>query len=81
MEVKLIKPAALPAEEELFKEKLNSNNALFKSLVFLRNQESKDLGLQKFQGNLQPFLLDSHYIELEKIKKEIPNVRLFLEYM
>ena len=68
MEIKLIKPVTLPDKEELFKQRLNSNNAMFKSLVFLRNQDNKDL-FNKHQGDLNPFLLDSHYIDIEKVKK------------
>ena len=56
MDVKLIKPAAFPSEEELYKEKLNSGNAMFRSLVYLRFQDSKLYDFLKFQGSLQPFL-------------------------
>lgn len=43
----------------------------------MRNQKP-EFGLTKEEGNMEPFLLDSHYINFEKIKKEIPNVKLFL---
>lgn len=61
MEIKLIKPVTLPDKEELFKERLSSNNAMFKSLIFIRTQDNKDV-FNKRQGDLNPFLLDSHYI-------------------
>lgn len=60
---------SFPSDDELYKEKLYSGNALFKSLIYLRNQDIKKFGFTQHQGDMHPFLLDSHYIEVDKIKK------------
>lgn len=58
-----------PSDEQLYKEKLYSEKALFKSLVYLRNQDVKVFGFTQHQGDMHPFLMDSHYIQVDKIKK------------
>lgn len=65
------------AEDDLYQERLLSNNALFRSLVYMRYQ--KEIGSDNLEGAFNPFIPDSHYLDFEKSKKEISNIKLFLQ--
>lgn len=43
----------------------------------MRNQ--KEIGSTKLEGDIRPFIEDSHYLDFEKSTKDIPHIKLFLE--
>jgi hypothetical protein len=54
---------------------LSSSQPIFKSIVFLRNQDKK----KDYYGEELAFLHDQKYLSLKEVGQEIGDIKLLLE--